>query len=71
MHFFLNKSFGHLLDISTKNFLFLKTFDSELSYNPVWFAEKKSKPLETEHKINITLIINQSIKNKKWHALWA
>ena len=26
-----NKSFGQLLDISPKNFIFLKTFDSELS----------------------------------------
>ena len=27
-----NKSFGQLLDISPKNFIFLKTFDSEFSY---------------------------------------
>ena len=27
-----SKSFGHLLDISLKNFLFLKTFSSEFSY---------------------------------------
>ena len=27
-----NKSFGRLLDISTKNFIFLKTFDLEFSY---------------------------------------
>ena len=27
--FFLNKSFGQLLDISSKKFSFLKTFDSE------------------------------------------
>ena len=30
LHTFVpNKSFGHLLDISSKNFVFLKTFDSE------------------------------------------
>ena len=45
-----NKSFGQLLDISPKNFIFLKTFDSEFSYN--------SNPLEIEDKINITLVIN-------------
>ena len=28
-----NKHFGHLLDISPKNVLFLKTFDSGFSYN--------------------------------------
>ena len=27
-----NKLFGQLLDISPKNFIFLKTFDSEFSY---------------------------------------
>ena len=35
-----NKSFGQLLDISPKNFIFLKTFDSELSYIEVWFTDQ-------------------------------
>ena len=48
--FVSNKSFGQLLDISPKNFIFLKTFDSEFSYN--------SNPLEIEDKINMTLVIN-------------
>ena len=30
--FIPSKSFGQLLDISPKNFIFLKTFDSEFSY---------------------------------------
>ena len=30
--FVTNKSFGWLLDISSKHFMFLKTFDSELLY---------------------------------------
>ena len=30
--FALNKSFGQLLDISPKNFIFLKTFYSDFSY---------------------------------------
>ena len=53
-----NKSFGHLLDISPKNFIFLKTFNSEFSYIEVWFTDQNSKPLEIKHKINITLVIN-------------
>ena len=40
--FILNKSFDQLIDISTKNFIFLKNF----------------KPLEIEDKINIILVIN-------------
>ena len=30
--FFSNKSFGQLFHISLKNFIFLKTFNSEISY---------------------------------------
>ena len=56
--FFSNKSLAQLLDISPKNFIFLKTFDSESSYIEVWFTDQNSKLLEIEGKINITLIIN-------------
>ena len=40
------KSFGQLLDISPKDFIFLKTFDSDFSYIEVWFTDQNSKPLE-------------------------
>ena len=60
-----NKSFGQLLDISPKNFIFLRTFDSEFSYIEVWLSDQNSKPLEIEDKINITLFIKHSIKHKK------
>ena len=53
-----NNSFGQLLDISPKSFIFLKTFDSEFSYNEVWFTDQNSKPLEIEDIIKITLVIN-------------
>ena len=35
-----NKSFGQLLDISPKNFIFLKAFDSEPLYIEVWFTDQ-------------------------------
>ena len=53
-----NKSFGQLLDISPKSFIFLKTFNSEFSYIEVCFTDRNSKPLEIEDKTNITLVIN-------------
>ena len=53
-----NKTFGQLLDISPKNFIFLKTFDSKFSYIEVWFTDQSSTLLEIEDKINITLVIN-------------
>ena len=53
-----NKSFRQLLNISPKNFIFLKTSNSKFSYIEVWFTDQNSKPLEIEDKINITLVIN-------------
>ena len=34
-----NKSFGQLLDISPKNFIFLKSFNSEFLYNEIWSTD--------------------------------
>ena len=53
-----NKSFDQLLDFSGKNYIFLKTLNSEFSYIEVWFTDQNSKPLEREDRINITLAIN-------------
>ena len=36
----LNKSFRKLLDISHKNVIFLKTFNSEFSCIEVWFTDQ-------------------------------
>ena len=64
--FIPNKLFSQLLDIFCKTFIFLKTFNSESSYIEAWFADQNCKSLEIEDKINITLVINQSVKYKKW-----
>ena len=40
------KPLGQLLDISPKNFIFLKNFYSEFSYIEVWFTDQNCKPLE-------------------------
>ena len=55
--------------ISPKNSIFLKPFNSEFSYVEVWFTVQNSEPLEIENRINITLIISQSVTYKKWHAV--
>ena len=52
-----NKTFGSLLEISPANHVFLKTFNSEFREIKVWFTDQKSRPLEVEDKINVTLII--------------
>ena len=56
--FVSNKSFGQKLDISPKKIIFLKTFNSEFLYIEVWFTDQNCKPLEIEHNIYITLVIN-------------
>ena len=57
--FIPKKSFGQLLDISPKNFIFLKiSFISEFSCIETWFTDHNSKPIEIEDKININLVIN-------------
>ena len=48
--FVTGKSFGQLLDISPKTFIFLKTFDSEFPYSEVWFTDQNSKPLQRKKK---------------------
>ena len=52
-----NETFGSLLEISPKNHVFLKTFNSEFREIKVWLTDQKSRPLEVEDKINVTLII--------------
>ena len=45
-----------MLDISPKNVVFLKTFNSEFLDIEVWFTDQNSKPLEIEDKRNIALV---------------
>ena len=50
--FVRNKSFASLLEISPKNHIFLKTFNSEFQKIEVLFTDKSSQPLEIKDKIN-------------------
>ena len=40
-------------------------FDLELLFIEVQFTNQNSKPLEIERKININLVINESVKYKQ------
>ena len=54
-----DKSFGKLLDISRKVFIFLKTFAQNFYIlNEIWFTDQNSQPLEIEDEINITFVVN-------------
>ena len=52
-----NKSFGSLLEISPKNEIFLKTFNSEFQAVEVWFTDQNSQPKEIEYRSNLNLAI--------------
>ena len=52
-----NKPFRNLLEISPKNHIFLKRFNSEFQEIKIWFTDQNSMPLEVEDNINLTLII--------------
>ena len=67
--FIPNTSFGQLLDIFPKSFIFWRTFNSELFYTEVWITDQNSKPLEIGDKMNITLVINQSARYKEWFVI--
>ena len=50
----------------SSKFYLKKKKKSEFSYVEIWFSNQSSKLLETEDKINITLVSNWSVKYKIW-----
>ena len=57
LHTFVpNKPLGKLLEISPKNYIFFKTFNSEFQAIQVWFTDQNSQPLEMK-TINLLLVI--------------
>ena len=56
--FIPNISIVQLLDISQKNFIFLKTINSEFYNIEVCFTDQNSEPLEIEDGITIILVIS-------------
>ena len=55
--FFPNKPFGSLLEIYQTKHIFLKTFNSEFNEIIAWFTDQNSQPLQTEDRINLTMVI--------------
>ena len=52
------------MEISPKNNLFLKIFNSEFQDIRVRFTDQNSQSLEIECKINLTLVIRNRMQNK-------
>ena len=51
-----NKPFGSLLEISPRNHIFLKIFNSEHDEIKVWLTDQNSQPLEIEDRPNLTMV---------------
>ena len=52
-----NEPFESLLEISSTNHIFLKTFNSEYDEVRVCLTDQNSQPLEIEDKINLTMVL--------------
>ena len=53
-----------MIRFSPKSFMFLKTYNLKLLLYEGWYTDQSSKPLKTEDKTNIILVINKSVKYK-------
>ena len=56
-----NKPFGSLLEISPTNHIFLKIFSSKYNEIEVWFTDQNGQPLETEDRINLTMVVKLTL----------
>ena len=59
-----NKQFGHLINIAPNLLIMLNTANTGLSSTEVWFNDRNCEPLGIEDSVNLTLIIEQTLK--KW-----
>ena len=49
-----NKSYAYLLNVEPSNLLFLKTYNTESDEIIMTFTDQNGRPLEIEHKVNLT-----------------
>ena len=68
LYFFTpNKFYVYLLNVEPSNWVFLKTYNTELDEIIITFTDQNGRMLEIEDKVNLALLINKY----KWHALRA
>ena len=54
-----NKSYAYLLNVEPSNLEFLKTYDTEFDEIIITFTDQNGRPLKTEDKLDLTLLINK------------
>ena len=60
LHTFIpNKSHAYLLNVEPSNLVFSKTYNREFNQIILKFTDQNGRPLKTEDKVNLTLLINK------------
>ena len=54
-----NKSYVYLLNIESSKLLLLKNYSTEFDEIIITFTDQKSRALEIEDKVNLTLLISE------------
>ena len=54
-----NKSYVYLLNIESSKLLLLKNYSTEFDKIIITFTDQKSRALEIEDKVNLTLLISE------------
>ena len=50
---------AYLLNVESRNSMFSKTYNTEFDEIIITFTDQNGRPLEKEHKVNLTLFINK------------
>ena len=53
-----NRFYACLINVKPSNFLFLKSYNTELDDIILSFIDKNGRPLEVKEKVNLTLLVN-------------
>ena len=54
-----SKSYAYLLNVETRNLVFLKTYNSEFDEVIITYKDQNGRPLDTDDKVNLILLINK------------
>ena len=54
-----NKFYAYLLNVEASSLVFWKTYNTEFNENIITFMDQNGRPIDMEHKVNFTVLINK------------
>ena len=54
-----NKCYAYVKNVEPSNLVLLKTYNTEFDYIFINYTDQNGKPLETEDKVSLTVLINK------------